>query len=351
MKMRKFLLYLLTLVCLGGFFVFGGCLKDYLPRALQQKEAPESVTPAEEETEPFDEGLEKLEGVLYLQVYYLEERGGRLLPFTVTLPWTEGVGRAALEKLIAGPAPAQEMRYGISSPLPPTTEILGLTIRDGLAKLDLGGVFLNYDPGEEEKVLNSIIFTLLQFPAIKEVQLLVEGVAPESFPGGTPGKYNFSREQRINPETNAEQGNGISGKTQAVTLYYCTLMGDDQIFYVPVSRMARGDADIVKVTVEELLKGPHPNGYLFSELPAGTELLGFTLVENTLAVNFSREILNYKGALSGEKNIYAQIVLTLTEISGVEKVQLLVEGEKVTLPYGTSFQKPLARPVLFNPLT
>lgn len=347
MKMRKFLPCLLTLICLAVFLMLGGCLQDYLPRALQQKKEPKLIIPGEEEQEQFDEEQAKLpEGVLYLQVHFLEERGNHLLPVTITLPWTEGVGRAALEKLIEGPTPAQEMRYGICSPVPPTTEILGLTIRDGLAKLDLSGSFLSYDPGEESSVLNSIIFTLLQFPTIKEVQLLVEGMAPEAFPGGTPGKGTFTRERGINLEVAG--GIAVFEDILPVTLYFCTVLGDNHIFYVPVSRLVANDEDIFKVTIEELLKGPRPDSFLFSELPAGTELLGFTLEENTLVVNFSREILNYKGGLSGEKNIYAQVVLTLTEIPGVKKVQLLVEGEKIILNYGTSFQKPLSRPLLIN---
>jgi germination protein M len=349
MKVRRNLLYLILLICLAGFFMLEGCLQDFLPREQQQKEEPELIIPGEDKREQFDKEKEKLpEGVLYLQVYFLEGRGNYLLPVTITLPWTEGVGRAALEKLIEGPTPAQEMRYGLSSPIPPTTEVLGLKIRDGLAKLDLSGSFLSYDPGEERSVLNGIIFTLLQFPTVKDVQLLVEGIAPEVFPGGTPGKGTFSRERGINLEVAEDISNFEDA--QLVTLYFCTALGDNHIFYVPVSRVVAGNDDIFKVTIEELLKGPRPGGFLFSELPAGTELRSFTLNEGTLLVNFSSELLNYKGGLSGEKNIYAQIVLTLTEIPGVERVQLLVEGKKIILNYGTSFQEPLSRPLLINPL-
>jgi germination protein M len=349
MKARRNLLYLLLLICLAGFFLVGGCLQEFLPRELRQKEEPELIIPGEERQEQFNKEREKLpEGVLYLQVYFLEGRGDYLLPVTIALPWTEGVARAALEKLIEGPTPAQEMRFGLSSPVPPTTEVLGITIRDGLAKLDLSGSFLSYDPGEERSVLNSIVFTLLQFPTVKDVQLLVEGIAPEVFPGGTPGKGAFSRERGINPEVTEDISNFED--IQLVTLYFCTVLGDNHIFYVPVSRVVVGNEDIFKVTIEELLKGPRPGGFLFNELPAGTKLLNFTLKEGTLLVNFSRELLNYKGGLSGEKNILSQVVLTLTEIPGVEQVQLLIEGKNTILNYGTSFQEPLLRPLLINPL-
>jgi len=288
------------------------------------------------------------EGVLYLKVYFLEGRGHYLLPITFAFPWTEGVARASLEKLIEGPTPAQEMRFGLRSPVPPTTKILGLTIRDGLAKLDLSRSFLSYDPGEERQVLNSLIFTLLQFPTIKEVEILVEGEVPEFFPGGTPGKGPFDRDRGLNLEVGEDTGD--LENTRKVTLYFCTVLGENHIFYVPVTRLVSGSRDIFKAAVEELLKGPRPGGFLFSELPEGTKLRSLTLQEGTLIVDLSRELINYKGGLRGEKNIFSQLVLTLTDIEEVERVQVLVEGEKTVLPYGTSFQEPLLRPLLVNHL-
>ena len=46
-----------------------------------------------------------------------------------------------------------------------------------------------------------------------------------------------------------------------------------------------------------------------------------------------------------------QVILTLTQLPGVEKVQLLVEGEKIKLNYGTPLDEPFLRPLVINPLT
>ncbi|NMB41175.1 MAG: hypothetical protein GX996_04485 [Firmicutes bacterium] len=349
MKMRKFLPCVLVLICFVAFLLSGGCLEDYWPRLLQQEEEPKLIISGEEEGErPDEKEIELPEGMLSFQVYFLEGKGNHLLPVAVTCPWTEGVGRAALEKMIEGPTPAQEMRYGITSPVPPTTKVLGLAIRDGLAKTDLNESFLSYDPGKENFVLNSIAFTLLQFPTIEAVQLLVEGSVPEAFPGGTPGDVIFTKERGINLEPSERAAGSEDSRT--AMLYFCTVLGDNHIFYVPVSRSIAGSGEIHEMVIQELLEGPQKDSFLFSELPPDTKLLNSKLYEDILMVNFSQEILNYKGALSGEKNIYAQLILTLTEIPGIEKVQLLVEGEKIILDYGTSFQEPLSRPQFFNPI-
>ena len=328
----------------GSVLLLSGCLQEYFPHF--QKEEVENH-PAEEEAEQWEE--ESLPtGVLYPRIYLAEGKGKYLLPVTVSLPWTEGVARATLEKLIEGPTPAQEMRYGLRSPLPPSAKVRGLVIREGLAKLDLNAAFLDYDPGEEEFVLNSVLFTLLQFPAVNNVQLLIEGVVPEVFPGGTSAQEAWSREQGINREVEEELA-GLE-KSRAVTLYFCTVLGENHIFYVPVTRFVAAEKGIVEVTIEELFKGPRAGSSLFSDLPAGVQLRGFVLQEGVLTIDFSKEILYYRGGRRGEKNMLMQLILTLTEIPGVDKVQMLIAGEKMNLPYGTPCQEPLAQPLMVNPL-
>ncbi len=341
---------LMLFFCLTGLIFVLGCSQDFFPYLSREKEGPQIVIPEEQKREDIRKGQEEVpEGILYLQVYYVDGKGNYLVPVTVPVPWTQGVARAALEEMINGPTPAQEMRYGLSSPLPPMTRVLGLTIRDGLAKVDFSEDIMSYDPENERNVLNSIIFTLLQFPSVKEVQIMVEGFSPDEFPGGTSGKGTFGWERGLNLEV-ADEVIELDS-TQVITLYFCSVLGENHIFYIPVTRVISADSDIIKATLEELLKGPRPESSLFTELPPGTELRNFAIQDNTVIVDFSKEILNYKGGLSGEKNVIMQTVLTLTQIPGVEKVQLLVDGEKIVLNYGTSLNEYYLRPLIINPLS
>lgn len=91
-------------------------------------------------------------------MYYWEGTRGLLILVTVLKPWTEGVARRALEILIEGPVPSTEVEYGFSSPRPPTTEVIGIAIKDGLARVDLGSDFLDYEPEKERAVLGSVIY-------------------------------------------------------------------------------------------------------------------------------------------------------------------------------------------------
>ena len=68
-------------------------------------------------------------------------------------------------------------------------------------------------------------------------------------------------------------------------------------------------------------------------VPVGVELLGVSLIQNELVINVSSHIKNYGGTYN-EKHLRALIVLTGLELSGVDAVTLLIDGEPGVLPEG-----------------
>ena len=68
-------------------------------------------------------------------------------------------------------------------------------------------------------------------------------------------------------------------------------------------------------------------------VPHGVELLGVSLIQNELIINVSSHIKNY-GGLYNEKHLRALIVLTGLELSGVDAVTMLIDGEPGVLPEG-----------------
>ena len=67
-----------------------------------------------------------------------------------------------------------------------------------------------------------------------------------------------------------------------------------------------------------------PNGFR-SVIPPGTSVLGLTLEDNVLTIDFSTELLDI--AEKEEKKMIEAIVYTLTSIDGIDKVIIKVEGE------------------------
>jgi len=107
-----------------------------------------------------------------VSVYLL--KGEDLQPVARSATGT-GVAAAAVRALLAGPSSA-EHADGLTSNVPSGTTLRGLTIRDGLATVDLSGRF---DDGGGTLSMTSrvaqVVFTLTRFPTVDRVVFLLDG--------------------------------------------------------------------------------------------------------------------------------------------------------------------------------
>jgi spore germination protein GerM len=148
------------------------------PPTVMEPAAREPTTPLPSETQAPGE----IEIVLYWVV------GEELQPEYRRIPYTQAVGTAALELLLAGP-----QQPGLSTALPMPEEVqsypgrqadwgdrvrlLGLTIEDGVATANFSREMQAYGGGSArvQMIREQITQTLLQFPTVQTVQIAVEG--------------------------------------------------------------------------------------------------------------------------------------------------------------------------------
>ena len=116
------------------------------------------------------------------------------------------------------------------------------------------------------------------------------------------------------------------------------------IYLVPEDRYAVLNDSIEKTVVLELLKGPSDKNKN-NPIPKGTRLLSIAKNNDTITVNFSKEISkNHPGGSTGEIMTVYSIVNSLTEIPGVKKVKFQIEGKDFTTLAGhLAMDKPLTR--------
>jgi spore germination protein GerM len=80
-------------------------------------------------------------------------------------------------------------------------------------------------------------------------------------------------------------------------------------------------------------------------VPRGTRALSFKVRGKTVIVNFSRELEKYGGGSTRLQGMIAQIVYTATDVPGIEKAWIWMEGEKelVLGGEGLILDRPLGR--------
>ena len=91
------------------------------------------------------------------------------------VPATRSVATAAVNALLAGPSDAEAKR-NITSAVPDGSQLLGLSIEDGVATIDLSSEFET--GGGSDSILTRLgqmVYTLTQFPTVKSVVFKIEG--------------------------------------------------------------------------------------------------------------------------------------------------------------------------------
>lgn len=117
---------------------------------------------------------------------------------------------------------------------------------------------------------------------------------------------------------------------------------------VTVERKAKPAVSLEETAIKQLLKGPSiiekSKGY-FTEIPKNTRFRSIKREGNIVKVDFTKELELYGGGTATVKGLLSQIVYTLTDLEGIEKVHILVNGKEEIALGGEGYiiDKPLSR--------
>jgi germination protein M len=99
-----------------------------------------------------------------------------LVPLLREVPHTRAVGGAAMNALLAGPSAAESGDRVITSAIPAGSRLLGLSIEQGVATVDLSSEFES-GGGSASVItrLGQVVYTLTQYPTVQSVLFEIEG--------------------------------------------------------------------------------------------------------------------------------------------------------------------------------
>lgn len=172
--MRK-LLALASLAVVGGIigFVVAGCGSE---KAVSLGPAG-GKTGSTATTEPTG----SVPTSVSLEVWFLD--GEQLVRQTRSLESTPLVATAAMKALLAGPSPA-ELASGLTTSVPAGTKLLGISIKKGVATVDLTSQYQSGGGSLSMKArLAQVVYTLTQFPTVRAVLFHLDGEPVNVFSG------------------------------------------------------------------------------------------------------------------------------------------------------------------------
>ena len=247
------------------------------------------IIPANENSLDIKEELEYVNTNIESSPIFLMDQNSYVALTSVALNDTniENKARQLIKVLTIGGMDSK-IPSGFSAIIPPNTEVLNLSYENGILKVDFSKDLLNISEKLEEKMVESIVYTLTSIDMVDGVIIYVEGDILTKLP---KTKINLpstlDKTFGINKEFDLTSTKDITD----VTVYYINQISDNY-YYVPVTKYVNDDRDKVSIIIDELASNFNPNKNLMSFLNDGTKLVSSEVKDGNMYLNFNEEILN-----------------------------------------------------------
>ncbi|ASS74894.1 hypothetical protein CIG75_07800 [Tumebacillus algifaecis] len=276
---------------------------------------------------------------------YVADQNGFVIPFNIKMEQTKQVAQATLQHMIAGGVgEASLVGTGFRNLLPEGSQIRGISVNDGVAKVDFTKEVNALKNGEDEQAMvDAVVWSLTGLENINKVQFMVEGHIQNTLKNGTPVGDPISRANGINLQMTS---NLSPSQTTALTLYFEGKSNDANFAYlVPVTRMVpkQAEQNMIELTMAELAKGPN-TAALEPVISPDLKLSKSDVKDKVATLDFASE-LAAKGV--NPNRLVNTIALSVAANAAVDKVKFTV-GEKAPTSDGLDLSQPVLIPQTIN---
>ena len=239
-----------------------------------------------------------------------------------------------LDEWVKGPSDLAKFEKSISD----TVKVLEVSLEQDKLTVNLNQDFNTFGGiMHEAATISSLVNTMVQFPEVNSVRIMIEGKDMIA-PSGNP--YGFLSEIQFDPNNLGQMEN------REVTLYFA----DDQAMYVVAEKrninmeQNASKDKLIKVLIEEMIKGPE-NTDLYPTIPKEARVNSVVVVGERVTIDFSEEMnTKHSHGAAGERMTLTSIANTLTEIAEIREVVLLLNGKPLNLEHAIiDSNNPLTR--------
>ena len=213
-------------------------------------------------------------------------------------------------------------------------QVLDMKLEEGNLLIDVDAAYKELPAMTEVLVRAAVVRTLTQLPDVKLVMITVEGNQLYDKNGNTVSW--MSADQFIDND-----GNEINTYELArVRLYFAGESGADLIEAVREKHYST-NVLMERFVVEELIAGPSGQiEGLFPSINPNTKIINVMTKDGICYVNLDENFLTVVNNVSTDVSIYS-IVNSLVELSNINKVQILINGEVPSSFSSSTFERNL----------
>ena len=201
-------------------------------------------------------------------------------------------------------------------------KLLDYSIDGDLIKLNFNKSFLDISINDEEKMIESLIYSFTSLDNINKIMIFVEGEKLNELPNSHKRlDLYLDRSYGINKVIDITS----IIDTKMITVYY----PGDSDYYIPVSYIVNDSDDKINIIVKYAKTNKFNNSNLSSHLDYQVELMNYEATENEVFLNFNEVLLDsvYDGKLKEEVK-YA-LSYSIFDTLGVENVVFSINSVKI----------------------
>ena len=200
---------------------------------------------------------------------------------------TEDLIIEIIESLTINSQKSNYIREGFKAIIPENTKVLNTKLENNILTINFSKEILNVKKADEEKMIEAIIYSLMEIPEIKKIKILVEGNTLSELPNS---KKKLPEILDKNYGVNKIYNLDSIKDTSKTTIYYLSKY-NDYYYYVPVTKVSNESMQKAEIIIKELKTTPIYHTNLISYLAASTNLTNYELLENSIALSFDNHLL------------------------------------------------------------
>ena len=178
---------------------------------------------------------------------------------------------------------------GFRSLIPKGCKVLNVSLNEGILTIDFSKEFYNIDKDMEEKLIETLAYTLTSIDGIDKVKIKVGSQnllelpnSKKKIPEYLDKSYGINKEYELTSLSDVD----------SYTVYYVLNYNDD-VYYTPVTKyINNSNQDKVKVIIDELATSITYQSNLMSYLDSNVKLLDYEIGEDSVKLNFNEMILS-----------------------------------------------------------
>lgn len=215
---------------------------------------------------------------------------------------------------------------GFTAMIPVDTKLNSKVIENDTVILDFNSNIFDVKEEYEEKILESIIYTMTSIDGIENVKIMIDNKPLKKLPkSGKIVDSILNRNYGINKEYNIINLDDI----KKVTIYYVNKNNIDQTYYVPVTKYINNNDEKIKIIIDELSSKISYESNLMSYLNYNAKLLDYSFDEDSIDLNFNEYLFDNEENRKVLEEVIYSISYSIMDNYEVSSINFFVNNKEI----------------------